>query len=167
MNIQRISRTDAEKVYIVCRNVEATSLTIGQGVRYVGGPDTEQASNDGISVLKRVASAGIIDDLNFAGIVAQNIISDGYGLVQAYGVCSIAFSFEGDKTVGCEDFAVGGSVLKSAAGSGLWTSSRPKQFAGVSTSMVEALAVTRHVQLWTTVNISGGIPMGNGFVRAL
>ena len=57
-------------------------------------------------------ATGTAGDLNFAGVAEQDIVADGYGLVQVWGfVDSIAFSFEADKTVGTEDFATGGSIL--------------------------------------------------------
>ncbi len=166
MLTQRVNRTDAEKVFVVVHNTEASSLTTGYGARYVGGADTETASDDGISVV--MTTAGIASDLNFAGIAAQDTVADGYGLVQCWGyVDSIAYSFEADKTVGTEDFAIGGSILRQGSLAGTFTSERPAQFAGISTSIVEAVAISRYVMAWDTVNISGGVPYGPGFVRAL
>lgn len=164
MLIQRVGRTEAEKIFMVCHNVEASTITTGFGARYVGGPDTEATSNDGHSVIKHVT--GTAGDLNFAGIAAQDIPADGYGLIQAWGfVNSIAMSFEADKTVGTEDFATGGSVLVSGSLAGAWTSGRD---IGTANSWLDNMTHQKHVTLWDTVNISSTAgPYGKGFVRAI
>lgn len=152
MQIQRVNRTDAEKVFIVVKNVDASTTTTGFGVRYVGGAAAEIASTDGISTVKAGLSA------QFAGIAIEDIPSNGFGRVQAYGyVNSIAFSAEADKTVGVTGIA--NSFLKVGAVAGSWTSTQAE--AALTTGAY------RYVQAWTTVNISGGVPTGSGFVRAL
>ena len=83
MRHARVTRTEVEKVYMVVHNVEESSITTGFGARYVGGPDTEAVSNDGISVIKH--ATGTAGDLNFSGVAAQDIPADGYGLVQVWG----------------------------------------------------------------------------------
>jgi len=164
MLFQRINRDDAEKVFVVTHNVEETTITTGFGARYVGGPDTEAVSNDGISVIKH--ATGTPGDINFAGVAAQDILADDFGLVQCWGfVDSIAFSFEADKTVGTEDFATGGSVLVSAGLAGAWTSGRDL---GDANSWLNEATHQKYVMVWDTVNISSTAgPYGFGFVRAL
>ena len=164
MRFQRINREDAEKIFVVTHNVEESTIVKGYGARYVGGPDTEAVSNDGISVVKH--STGTAGDVNFAGVASQDIVADGFGLVQCWGfVDSIAMSFEADKTVGTEDFATGGSVLISAGLAGTWTSGRD---IGIDNSWVNVAVMSKYVMLWDTVNISSTAgPYGFGFVRAM
>ena len=164
MLFQRINRDDAEKIFVVTHNVEESTITTGFGARYVGGPDTEAVSNDGISVIKH--ATGTAGDINFAGVAAQDILADDFGLVQCWGfVDSIAMSFEADKTVGTEDFATGGSVLISAGLAGAWTSGRDL---GVANSWLNNVVHSKYVMLWDTVNISSTAgPYGQGFVRAI
>lgn len=164
MEIQRINREDAEKIFVVTHNVEESTITTGFGARYVGGPDTEAVSNDGISVVKH--ATGTAGDINFAGVAKQDIVADGFGLVQCWGfVDSIAMSFEADKTVGTEDFAAGGSVLISAGLAGAWTSGRDL---GDANSWLNNATHAKYVMLWDTVNISSTAgPYGFGFVRGM
>jgi len=166
MLIQRVNRTDAEKVFIVVHNVEESTITTGMGARFVGGPDTEAVSNDGISVIKH--ATGTAGDINFCGVASQDIVADGYGLVQCWGyVNSIAFSFEADKTVGTEDFATGGSVLITGGLAGTWTSGRD---IGTANSWLDNVTHRQYLMLWDTVNISSTAQFANwgvGFVRAL
>ena len=164
MIIQRINRTEAEKIFIVCHNVEESTITTGFGARFVGGPDTEAVSNDGASVIKH--ATGTAGDINFAGVAEKDIVADGVGLVQCWGfVDSIAMSFEADKTVGTEDFATGGSVLISAGLAGAWTSGRDL---GAANSWLNNVTHSKYVMLWDTVNISSTAgPYGSGFVRAM
>jgi len=164
MIIQRVNRTDAEKIMVVVHNTEESTITTGFGARYIGGPDTEATSNDGISVIKH--ATGTAGDINFAGVAIQDIVADGFGLVQCWGfVDSIAMSFEADKTVGTEDFAAGGSVLISAGLAGAWTSTRD---IGIDNSWVNVAVMSKYVMLWDTVNISvTNGPYGFGFVRAM
>lgn len=164
MILQRVNRTDAEKIFVVTHNVEESTITTGFGARYVGGPDTEAVSNDGISVIKH--ATGTAGDINFAGVASQDILADGFGLVQCWGfVDSIAMSFEADKTVGTEDFATAGSVLISAGLAGSWTSGRDT---GEGNSWLNNVVHAKYVMLWDTVNISSTAgPYGFGFVRAM
>lgn len=164
MLTKRVHRTEPEKIFMVVHNVEESSITTGFGARYVGGPDTEAVSNDGASVIKH--ATGTVGDLNFAGVAAQDIVADGYGLVQIWGFAdSIAFSFEADKTVGTENFATGGSILISGGLAGTWTSGRD---IGTANSWLDNMTHQKHVTVWDTVNISSTAgPYGSGFVRAL
>lgn len=152
MQTQRVNRSDAEKVFVVVKNVDADSITTGLGVRHVGGAAAEIVSTDGVNAIKAGLSA------QFVGIAAQDIASNSYGIVQAYGyVNSIAYSAEANKTVGVTGIA--NSFLKAGAVAGTFT----------STQVPEALSTSafKYLQAFTTVNISGGIPYGSGYVRAL
>ena len=155
MQTQRVNRGDAEKVYVVVKNVDADSVTVGMGVRYVGGAAVEIVSTDGVNVIKLAADATMSQ---LAGIAVRNLAANDVGRVQAYGyVNSILLSAEADKTVGVTGIA--NSFLKKGAVAGSFT----------STQVPEALSTFAYkfVQAWTTTNISGGLNYASGMVRAL
>ena len=80
MLFQRIKRTDPERVFVIVQNSYATaSLTNGQAVVW-----DFAGKADGVSVTMPLA---ITTNLGFAaaGIAAETIASDAYGLVQVYG----------------------------------------------------------------------------------
>lgn len=85
MRIQRINRSDPEKVFIVVKNSYSTAtLTAGQAVQWDYTTDA-----DGVSVTiprARATSAGAA----VAGIVAESIAHNSYGMVQVYGYCASA-----------------------------------------------------------------------------
>jgi hypothetical protein len=103
MQIQRVNRTDAEKVFITAINVDAETHTTGVGVRYVGGVAGEQVSNTGAQVIRLAAGGAAM--AQFAGIAAEDIASLGAGRYQVWGyVNSIMFSANGSSiTVGVVD----------------------------------------------------------------
>lgn len=76
MLFKRISRTEAETVFIVVQNVSGSTLTAGYGCVF----DTS-ASVDGVRVTQ--ASAG--DTSAFAGVAHSDIANSSYGLIQVYG----------------------------------------------------------------------------------
>ena len=49
MIIQRINRTDSEKVDLTVHNVEGATLSLGMGCYFVGFTAGTQSSNDGAS----------------------------------------------------------------------------------------------------------------------
>ena len=155
MLIQRVNRTDAEKVFLVVHNSAGATATTGRGLRFVGGTGAEAATSaDGSQVVFSTAATMC----NFAGIAAQDIPSDGYGLSQIWGyVNSIELSAEANKTIGCtalvQTFLTGGAVA------GTFT----------STLAPEALSTMAYkfVQALNTTNISGGLVYAKGFVRGL
>lgn len=154
MQLQRVNRTDAEKVYIVVKNVSGTTATTGWGVRFVGGAAAEVVSTDGINA---VLLDGVMS--NFAGVVAQDIAVNGYGRVQAWGyVNSIAISGVGTSiTIGVT--GVANSFLKQGgAGMGFFSAEVPQDMSTFS---------YKYVQAWTTVTISTHPAYCSGFVRAL
>lgn len=155
MQTQRVNRTDAEKVYLVVKNVDADSITTGMGVRLIGGIAAEIVSTDGISAIKFEADGSAAQ---FAGIAIEDIASNGYGRVQAWGyVNSVLLSAEADKTVGVTGIAL--SFLKKGAVAGSFTSTLTPQ---ASSTMMY-----KYVQALTTTNISGGLNYTKAFVRAL
>ena len=155
MLIQRVNRTDAEKVFLICHNQDGDSITTGMGARFLGGIAAEIVSTNGSKVIKVDADSSMPQ---FAGIADQDIPTDGYGRIQAFGyVDSVLLSAEADKTVGVTGIA--NSFLKAGAVNGSFT----------STQVVGALSTFAYktVQAWTTTNISGGLNYASGFVRAL
>jgi hypothetical protein len=155
MIIQRINRTDAEKIFVIAHNAEATTITTGMGTRYMGALAAEVVSTGGNNVCKLDADTAMCQ---FAGIADQDIASLGYGRVQAWGYCnSILLSAEADKTIGVAARAE--TFLKKGAVAGSFT----------STQTPEALSTFayKYVQVMNTTNISGGLNYATGFVRAM
>jgi hypothetical protein len=155
MQLQRVNRTDAEKVYITAINVEAETMTTGVGVRYVGGVAGEQVSNTGAQVIRLAAGGAAM--AQFAGIAAEDIASLAVGRFQVWGyVNSIMFSANGSSiTVGVVDNT---EHYLDVGLKGAFTST--KVAATCSTDMF------KFVQVWDTVNVST-TEWGVGFVRAI
>lgn len=86
MQIQQVNRNDAEKVFVLIKNVDGGgSITTGMGAQLT----QLAASFDGISSVK---SAGALYN-GFLGVAVQDIAINAYGLVQNYGfVNSVAIS---------------------------------------------------------------------------
>ena len=81
MLIQRANRTDPEKVFIVVKNSYSTaSLSNGQVAQFDYTTDA-----DGVGVTKPVARGTAHVGNVAAGIVAETIAHNSYGLVQVYG----------------------------------------------------------------------------------
>lgn len=76
MLFKRISRTDAEKIFIVVQNVCGSTITQGYGCCFDVG-----ASVDGV----RVTKCETTDMQAFAGVADSDIANNGYGLIQVYG----------------------------------------------------------------------------------
>lgn len=155
MQIQRVNRTDAEKVFISVNARSGATITTGMGVRFLGGLAAEVVSTDGIQVIKLDADSAMCQ---FAGVAAEDIADAGYGRSQVWGyVNSIMLSQEADKTIGVAGLAE--TFLKKGGGAGTFTSTQTAQ--ALSTFLY------KYVQVWSTTNISGGVPYAKGFVRAL
>lgn len=156
MQIQRVNRTDAEKVYVMVKNVSATIATAGSAMRFVGGAGAEVASTDGISSVLLTA----VGEMPFlAGISVEDIAVNGYGRVQSWGYCTSAlYSFQANKTVGI--VSVSETYLRPGAAAGTLTSGMGPEAAMLSTNY-------KYIQVANTVNISGGAPAGPVFVRAI
>lgn len=103
MLFQQLNRTDAEKVFIICKNTSGATLNANVPVYF----ETDEQSN-GLAVSQMVAGAALL----FAGINHSSLADDGYGLVQVYGyrqsavVCPVVSSYS----------AVPGTQLVGAAG---------------------------------------------------
>lgn len=76
MLFKRISRQNAETVFVVVQNVSGSTATGGYGVCFDTG-----ASVNGV----RVTKCETTDMQAFAGVVDRDIANNAYGLVQAYG----------------------------------------------------------------------------------
>jgi hypothetical protein len=157
MQIQRVNRTDAEKVYIVVKNVSATIATAGSAMRFAGTLGAaEVASSDGIGATLLTAVAEMP---GLAGIAVEDIAVNGYGRVQAWGYCSSAlFSFEANKT--CGVVTISECYLRPGGAAGTLTSGLGPEAAMKSTNY-------KYIINANTVNISGGAPSGPVYVRAL
>lgn len=155
MQIQRVNRTDPEKVFLNVKNGSGATITTGMGTRLLGLLAAEVASTDGTQVTALDADGYMCA---FMGIASQDIASLGYGRTQVWGyVNSIMFSAEADKTVG--NLAVADTLLKKGAVAGTFTTAQTAQ--ALSTMLY------KYVQVLQTVNISGGVPYGRGFVRGI
>lgn len=153
MQIQRINRTDDEKVYLAAKNVSGTTATTGFALRWVGAAAAEIVSTGGGAAVFATDAAMA----QFAGVAVEDIAVNAYGRIQSYGLVSVAYSAEADKTVGVTGLA--NSFLKLGAVAGTFTS--------VKAAETLSTFAFRYVQAMTTVNISGGVPLGTAFVRAL
>jgi hypothetical protein len=86
MLFQRINRSDPEKVFIVVKNSYLTaSLTNGQAVCWDWTTDA-----DGVSVSIPTATENVAGGTDFAGVAAETIAHNAYGLIQVYGYHSAA-----------------------------------------------------------------------------
>ena len=150
----QVNRTSPDKVYTTIRNVDGDSITAGLCARYLGGIDTE-VSADGISAIKLDSNAAW---QYFAGVAITDIASDEYGIVQSWGYSeNVTMSAEANKTIGTETAA--GTYLRKGALAGTLASSGSKMHA-------LSAQFYRYVQIWDTVNISGGVPQGTCWIRA-
>ena len=158
MQTQRVNRTDAEKVYLVVKNVEAVTATTGLGMRYASGANAvaEIVSTDGVNAVLFDADAY---GGEMAGIAVEDIASNGYGRVQAWGfVNSVLISAIADKTANPTDISQ--SFLKKGGTAGSFITGGGPEAEVIS-------AQFKYVQILNTVNISGGLNYAKGFIRAL
>lgn len=76
MLFKRVSRAQAETIFMVVKNVSGSTLTAGYSCVFDVG-----ASVDGV----RVTQASAADVNSFAGVADSSIADGAYGLVQVYG----------------------------------------------------------------------------------
>lgn len=163
MQIQRLNRTDAEKVFIAIQNAEGATISTGMGARFMGALAAEVVSTDGVKACKLDADAAFSQ---FAGIAERDITSLSYGRVQCWGYCnSILLSQETDKTIGVLSRAT--SFLRKGGALGTFTSTLDTATNCSTLTVAGLMPFIRGVQNMTTTNISGSLPYGQGFVRAL
>ena len=82
MLFKRVSRSQAETVFIVVKNVSGSTLTAGYSCVFDVG-----ASVDGV----RVSQADTVDLQAYAGVADSSIADSAYGLVQVYGYRASAY----------------------------------------------------------------------------
>ncbi|MAH47228.1 hypothetical protein CMI37_15495 [Candidatus Pacearchaeota archaeon] len=81
MILQRINRSDPEKIFIVVKNSYSTaSLTNGQSVIWDWTTDA-----DGVGVTLATATENVAAGTDFAGVAVDTIAAGAYGLLQIYG----------------------------------------------------------------------------------
>ena len=110
MRIQRINKSDPEKIFIVVMNSYSTAtLTAGQAVQWDYTTDV-----NGVSVTiarARATSAGAA----IAGVVAESIALNAYGMIQVFGYCASARVR--NISLGTPAMAAGAPLAINAAGS--------------------------------------------------
>ena len=79
MKFQQLNRDDGDKVFIICRNISAATQSKGAALYF---DDVEFSDGNAVS------GARTSHYWHFAGINAQALSDDSYGLVQVYGVSS-------------------------------------------------------------------------------
>lgn len=144
MIFKRISRSDPERVFIVCSNGYSTaSLTNGQPVMW----DTGDA--DGVSVTicdstKKAAS--------FAGVVSETIAAGEYGLVQVYGYHSAVIV---TSNTAVDIFAGGPLFMNSSAFTlvGPWIATATTEEVGLCSLHMAAVALEAYGSVGTTGTI--------------
>ncbi|WP_286818758.1 hypothetical protein [Desulfobacter sp. UBA2225] len=145
MLFKSASRSDAEKVFVVVKNVSGGTLTGGYSCVW----DTSTA--DGVRVTQNAATTLTL----FAGVADADIANNGYGLIQVYGYRSSAYISYSSVSI----------VIGDALGAGLaanWGLER--KAAGSAGSAVayaaamEAVASSTAVAHYTTAKV---------FIRAL
>ena len=84
MLFKRISRSSAEVVFLVAKNVSGSTITAGYSVVFDVG-----ANVDGV----RVTQASTADLQAYAGVADSDIANDAFGLLQVYGYRSSVFLY--------------------------------------------------------------------------
>ena len=155
MLIQRVNRTDAEKIETIVVNASGATITTGRAAMYVGGTGAMVASTDGANVALLATDA---DMCMLAGVASMDIPNTSPGRCIAWGWAnSIELSAEANKTIGVT--ALVQTFLKVGAVGGTFTSTQTEE--AMSTFMY------KYVQCMNTTKISGGLVYAKGFVRAL
>lgn len=148
MQIQQVNRVDAEKVFILVKNVDGSgSMTTGMGVNLaVAG-----ASADGISAVRSAAASWA----GFVGVATQDIAINAFGNVQSWGFCS-SVQISG---VGTSITLTAGDALKASAVAGNFFSSlTPEAHSG---------QLYKYLHVSTTQTISANPVWTSAIVRAL
>ena len=148
MEIQQVSATTAEQVFINVKAVDGTQVTFGMAVSILGGIAADIMSSDGI----QATACTVARKIGFAGIAVANIAVNAIGRVQCWGQNdSILLSREANKTIGPV-----GALICGPAGSMI-----------SSTLQNVSTALYKYVLPTVTTNISSALPYGSGFVRAI
>lgn len=80
MLFQRVNRSDAERVFVVVQNVTGAAIVAGDALTL-----DHVTTPDGVRAIKPTTA-----NLNLVGLAASAIADTGYGLAQAYGLCTFA-----------------------------------------------------------------------------
>ncbi len=147
MLFKRISRSNAETVFIVAKNVSGSTITAGYSCVFDTG-----GSVDGV----RVTQASTTDLSAYAGVADNDIANSAYGLVQVYGYRSAVFVKRSDNSA---VIAVGAGLIPVGNEWGLLhqtTSGTAKSFA----FLCEAIADSTNSSSAYEANFKG-------FIRAL
>lgn len=136
MQFPTLISSDAEKVFIVCRNVSAAAVSAGKAVEF----DVETVT-DGNAVTQ--AKSGSKSGL-FAGIADAAMADSAYGLVQVYGYRQSAYcSFASANSIVAGDFLapvsgyLSDQTMSAATTSGhIWVSVMDTVGAGAGISVV-------------------------------
>lgn len=169
MQIQRVNRTDAEKVYIVVTNADAATVTTGLGMTFCNAANgaAAGASVGGTEVL--MVNNATSHMLNFAGIAAQDIAVGAAGRSQIWGYCdSVAVSHRGANTT------IGGALIAEtllipAALKGTFTSEAAQDALSVIGAGQGARFILIHdtVVLSLSLHSAGAYVYAKGFIRGL
>lgn len=151
MQIQQLNRTDAEKVFIIVRNVDGGgSITTGMGACLVA----TAASGNGVSAVRSLPALA----RDFVGVAVQDIAINAYGLVQAWGYVSSVFL---SQSVGSWTITSGDQLRLNVTAPGAFTSVITPQ--AVSTHFYKYVVAAGAV----ADTISNPRPYMSGIVRAL
>lgn len=156
MLFQQLNRSDAEKVFIICRNTSGATLAANLPVYF----ETDAVS-DGNAVSQMVPAGNLL----FAGITDASVSNSSYGLVQVYGfrtsavVSPVVSSFS----------AVPGTRLIGVAGAA-YLAYGSALSAGITTEALLIAGLDNYVIAMETIASADGksaTANANVFIRAL
>ena len=143
MLFKRVSRSDAEKIYIVVFNASGSTLTAGYSCVY-----DVSASVDGV----RVTQASTADLQAYAGVADADIANAAYGKIQVFGYRASAYIYSSTGS------SAAGDILAPANGSWGITPSATSGTAKAFAFLAEAVSASSSSRYNTTAKV---------FVRAL
>lgn len=143
-----------EKVFVTVKNVDAASITTGNGVMLAVGTG---ASFDGIQAVNLISTGGQ-SLMGFLGVAVKDIAVNAFGLVQAYGNClSVLYSqMNTSITIGS------GNALTPSSLIGAFSS-----VTGAATMAASAFGFVLASNPPTNTLSQAGPLYGSGFIRAL
>ena len=152
MLFQRINRTDAEKVFIIARNDEASAAWVK------GGPVVWQSdgTRDGVDAIKLVTGTAAKCGL-LIGVADAATVSGDYGLVQCYGLRTDAVINQAG-TVSNANGAIGDILIP-------WTAS--DAFSGVAAGAATAYAPMAVLMQTVASSASVAKTTGSVFLRCM
>lgn len=89
MLFQRLNREDAEKAFLIVKNVSGATMTAGYSCIW------DVSAPDGVRVTKPATATLSL----FVGIADDDIVDSAYGLVQAYGYRATGYVINGVVTI--------------------------------------------------------------------